>query len=332
MVEQARAATQVQAAVYLAREFPRDERAAEKRMLQACQRIELAEAAFYAYEKGGKTVSDLTVHAACEIALIWGNIDFGLTEMRRDDEYGQSEMLAYAWELESNARITSTFIVPHLRSAGGKRLTDPRDVYEINTSQGNRRMRAAILKVLPRWYVDCARRALRDTLRRSIEQSKKPLKQQIQEAAAWFEGKFGINVGQLEHWAGRPVDRWDADQLVALRTLGHTLTRGEIRVDEAFPQAKVTAEEIAAGSPPPAGEPERGVVVNAELLRRLEVEILAASDAQELEGLMHRAIEHRDAGDLTQDEYVHLDVIAGQRFDRLPEHAEAESAEGEPGE
>lgn len=353
MVEQSRAATEVQAQVYLAREFPRDTVMAEKRMLDACRRIELAEAAFYSYEKGGKTVSDLTVHAACEIALIWGNIGFGLAELRRDDEYGQSEMLAYAWELESNARISSTFIVPHLRSAGGKRLNDPRDVYEINTNQGNRRMRAAILKVLPRWYVDSARRALRDTLRRSVEQSKKPLAQQIREAADWFNGKFGIDLGQLEHWAGREVGRWDADQLVQLRTLGHTLTRGEIRVDEAFPQAKVTEAEITGsavaapagrdihvhGEDPiswdqncvhcqdqakQAGLPLPGAEYGPALMGRLEAEMRAAQSASDLEDVYARAVEHRDAGNLTVDEFTQVEVAGSQRDRELAGGREAD--------
>lgn len=328
MVEQARAASQVQLAYYMAKQFPRDARAAERRMLEACTRIELAEAAFYSYEKGGKTVSDLTVHAACELALTWGNTDFGLAELRRDDEFGQSEMIAHACDLETNTRISSTFIVPHLRTAGGKRLNDPRDVYEINTNQGNRRMRAAILKVLPRWYVDSARRALRDTLRRSVEQSKKPLEQQIREAADWFKGKFGIDLGQLEHWAGREVGRWDADQLVQLRTLGHTLTRGEIRVDEAFPQAKVTPQEIAGGAPAEP-QPQGDAVRGPELMRRLEAQMRAAGSASDLEDVYARAVEHRDAGSLTVDEFTQVEAAGSQRDRELAAAAEQSEADRE---
>lgn len=329
MVEQARAASQVQAAVYLAREFPRNAATAKARMLEACAQIELAEAAFYAYERSGNSISGLTITAACELALIWGNVDFGLTELRRDDEYGQSEMLAYAWDMETNVRIASTFIVTHVRDTrkGSYRLKDGRDIYEKNTNEGNRRMRAAVLKVLPRWYVLAAERALQDTLKRSVSESGKPLPVQIRETGERLFRDYGLTAAQLEHKFSRPLAKWTTDDLVQLRILGDSLDRGEIRLEEAFPQAKVTADEIAAGSPAVADEPERGVVVNAKLLRRMEDELVAAQSSPEVGNILHRAIEHRDAGDLTQDEYVHLDVIASRRFDDLPDVSESDGGD-----
>lgn len=356
MVEQARAASQVQAAVYLARQFPRDVMAAKSRMLEACAQVELADAAFYSYPRGGKTVTGLTIVAACEIAQIWGNVEYGTAELRRDDEYGQSEMNAYAWDMETNVRNSAIFIVPHTRgdTRNSPRLIDVRDIYETNTNNANRRMREAILKLLPRWYVQAAENALRTTLRRSVEKSGKTLEQQFHDAADWFQAQYGVTVGQLEEWARRPSARWDADDLVKLRTLGNTLKRGEIRVEEAFPQAKVTPEEIAAGSPPGPematttgdgphvhGQDDlhmwdplclecrersqlRGLVMpdaqplhGGELFRKLEAETLAAVSTGVLEDVAQRAAAHRDYGALSQDEFDHLDVIGQQRYDAL---------------
>jgi hypothetical protein len=330
MVEQARAATEVQGQVYLAKQFPRDPMKAKSRMLEACAQIELAEAAFYSYPRG-KIVTGLTIVAACEIALIWGNITYGTAELRRDDEYGQSEMNAYAWDMETNVRISSIFIVPHTRgdTRNSPRLVDARDIYETNTNNANRRMRAAILKTLPRWYVLAAENALRATLRRSIEQNKKPLAEQVKDAAEWFEGKFGINAGQLGEWAGRPTERWDADDLVKLRTLVSTLNRGEIRLEEAFPQAKVTAEEIAGGAAP-AAEPQGEPLHGPELMRQLEAQMRAAQSADELEALYARAVEQRDAGNLTVDEFTQVDVAGSQRDAELGAAAESRmEAEGD---
>ncbi len=355
MVEQARAAAEVQAQVYLAREFPRDIATAKKRMLEACAQSELAEAAFYSYPRGGETVSGLTIVAACELALIWGNIVFGLTEMRRDDEYGQSEMQAYAWELETNARIASTFIVTHFRDTkkGSYRLKDGRDIYEKNANEGNRRMRAAVLKVLPRWYVLAAERALNETLKRSVQDSGKPLPVQIRETGSRLFRDYGITPPQIEHKFNRPLERWTAEDLVQLRILGDSLDRGEIRVDEAFPQAKVTPEEIQGGSPPaepevhvhgedPAlwdpncmycveqagqlgvtlkgGEPLHG----AMLMRQLEAAMRAAGSAGELEGVYARAVKHRDAGSLTVDEFTQVEVARSQRDRELAGEREAD--------
>lgn len=330
MVEQARAAAEVQAQVYLAREFPRDTAVAKKRMLEACAQTELAEAAFYSYPRGGETVSGLTIAAACELALIWGNIVFGLMELRRDDEYGQSEMQAYAWELETNARIASTFIVTHFRDTkkGSYRLKDGRDIYEKNANEGNRRMRAAVLKVLPRWYVLAAERALAATLKRSVQDSDKPLPQQIQEAGSRLFRDYGITPPQIEEKFGRPLARWTADDLVQLRILGDSLDRREIRVDEAFPQAKVTAEEIAGGAAPAESQTQDGPVRGPALMQALESAMRAARSASDLEDVYARAVEHRDAGGLSVDEFMQVEVAGSQRDRELAAAAEADREVG----
>jgi hypothetical protein len=82
-----------------------------------------------------------------------------LVEMRRDDEYGQSEMQAFAWDVETNSRNSSTFIVPHKRDqkGGPKQLTDMRDIYENNANNGARRVREAIFAILPPWFVEEAK-------------------------------------------------------------------------------------------------------------------------------------------------------------------------------
>lgn len=315
MVEQARAASQVQAAVYLAREFPRSTETAKKRMLEACAQIELAEAAFYSYPRSGETVSGLTIVAACELVLIWSNVDFGLTEMRRDDEYGQSEMLAYAWDLETNVRHANTFVVPHLRETkrGTHKLTDSRDIRELNTNIGNRSMRASILKVLPRWYVLAAERALAATLKRSVQDSDKPLPQQIRETGERLFRDYGLTAAQLEEKFARPLSRWTADDLVQLRILGDSLDRREIRVDEAFPQAKVTAEEIAGGAAPAESQAQDGPVRGPALMQALESAMRAAQSASDLEEVYAKAVEHRDAGNLTVDEFTQVEVAGSQR-------------------
>jgi hypothetical protein len=326
MVEQARAATEVQAQVYLAREFPRDATAAKTRMLEACAQTELAEAAFYSYPRSGETVSGLTIVAACELALIWGNIAFGLAELRRDDEYGQSEMSAYSWELETNTRIASTFIVTHMRDTkkGSYRLKDGRDIYEKNTNEGNRRMRAAVLKTLPRWYVLAAERALAATLKRSVDQSDKPLPAQIREIGERLFRDYGLTAAQLEEKFARPLARWTAEDLVQLRILGDSLDRREIRVDEAFPQAKVTAEEISGGAAPVVAEPQDEPVRGVALLRKLEASMRAAGSVDELETLYARAVEHRDAGSLSVDEFTQVDVAGAQRDRELAAAAEVQ--------
>src|SRR5579859_6302364 len=97
-IEQTRAAAEVRAAIMIAQECPRSVPRAIADMREACARKELADRAFFRYKRGTAAVSGPSIHLARELARVWGNIQYGLTELRRDDDYGQSEMLAFAWD------------------------------------------------------------------------------------------------------------------------------------------------------------------------------------------------------------------------------------------
>ena len=56
-VEQSRAVAEVQAAVLIARQFPRNEAQAIARMRVACQQPELAQRAFFRFPRGSSMVS-----------------------------------------------------------------------------------------------------------------------------------------------------------------------------------------------------------------------------------------------------------------------------------
>jgi hypothetical protein len=253
-VEQSRAVAVVQAQVLVAWQRPRDPQQARTRMLEACSHLELADDAFYSYPRGGETITGMTVVAAVELATCWGNIDYGLTEMRRDDVYGQSEMLAYAWDMETNVRHAHTFIVQHVRSTkkGSYKLTEPRDVYELNTNDGSRRMRESIFKTLPRWYRTEAEKALKATLLKEI--GAESIQEGREKALRFYRAEFGLRQDQLEHKLRKPLDKWKADDLIQLRILSNSLKRRDLQQDEAFPSARVTDEELAEDAQAPAAK------------------------------------------------------------------------------
>ena len=92
-VEQSRAVAEVQAAIVVAQNCPRDINAAIAEMRQSCQQMFLAERAFFRYSRGSGSITGASVHLARELARCWGNIQYGLVEMRRDDEFGQSDRI-----------------------------------------------------------------------------------------------------------------------------------------------------------------------------------------------------------------------------------------------
>src|SRR5882672_626568 len=76
-----REAQEVQAAMYVAQQFPRDEIESERRIMQACKRRSLAGEAMYAYPRGGETVTGPSIRLAEVLAQNWGNIDVGIKEL-----------------------------------------------------------------------------------------------------------------------------------------------------------------------------------------------------------------------------------------------------------
>jgi hypothetical protein len=256
-VEQSRAVAEVQAAVMVAQQLPRVQAAAVHRMQETCKNPGLAKRAFYSFPRGGQTVSGPTIRLAKELARCWGNVHYGLNELRRDDEFGQSEMQAWAWDLESNQRVSTTFIVPHLRTARGKteKLTDTRDIYELNTNNGNRRLREMIFSVLPEWYVDEAQGLCTATLKHG---GGVPLAKRAAEAIEAYQQR-GITRDQLEQQRGRKVEQWTDMDLAQLDILYQSIGRGEITVQEAFPPARVTAADLTGQPVVEQSDPWAGV-------------------------------------------------------------------------
>ena len=65
-------------------------------------------------------------------------------------------MQAFALDLETNARVSKDFYVPHERYSkrGSTHLADPRDVYEHISNFGMRRQRACMEAIIPKELLD----------------------------------------------------------------------------------------------------------------------------------------------------------------------------------
>ena len=87
-----RQAQEVQAAMVIAKRFPRNETESFARIMMACQRKRLAEQAMYEYPRGGTKVTGPSIRLAEAIAQNWGNIDFGIIEL--EQKHGGSQVMA----------------------------------------------------------------------------------------------------------------------------------------------------------------------------------------------------------------------------------------------
>lgn len=219
--EQQRAIAEVQAAVLMAKKFPRDQIAAMDRILQSCTRQTLAEQAIYQYARGGTNISGPSIRLAECLAQGWGNISFGLRELEQRN--GESTMQAFAWDIETNSRREMTFQVPHVRHTrqGQKRLTDPRDIYEMVANQGARRLRACILSVIPGDVVEAAVNQCEATMHTKVAVTPELIKT-LQEKFA----EYGVSKAMLEERIQRRIDAITPALVVQLRKIFNSLKDG----------------------------------------------------------------------------------------------------------
>ncbi|MNB81406.1 hypothetical protein D3C75_281880 [compost metagenome] len=231
-----RQSEQVKAALFSAKQFPRDQQLAFNRIIQACQRKKLAEEAAYEYPKGGSRVSGPSIRLAEVLAQNWGNMEYGVIELEQIG--GVSKMEAYAWDIETNTRRSMIFNVKHERKAKGRidKLDDPRDVYELTANMGARRVRACILGVIPGDIVDAAMEQCRQTLVNGYDE---PLADRIRKALLKFQEKYGVTKEMIEEFLGCNQESFTENDYLRLAGVWKSLTDNMAKRDDYFNFGKV---------------------------------------------------------------------------------------------
>lgn len=226
-----RQAQEVQAAMVVAKRFPRDEIEAFNRIMRSCQRKSLAEGAMYEYPRAGQKITGPSIRLAEAVAQNWGNVDFGIIEL--EQKHGESVVMSYAWDLETNTRQTKVFTVPHIRQTkkGAFPLTDPRDIYETVANQGARRLRSCILGVIPGDVIDAAVVACNETLRGA---NKEPLIDRVRKMTRMFQDDFGVPVSALEKLVGCNVNAFSEQDFIRLGKTYNSIRDGMARREDVF--------------------------------------------------------------------------------------------------
>jgi len=252
-----RAIQEVQAAMVIAKRFPRDQIKAMERILNACTRETLANTALYCYPRGGQEVTGPSIRLAEAMAQEWGNMQFGVRELSA--EGGVSTVEAFAWDIETNTRQVKVFQVPHIRHTrqGAKRLTDPRDIYELVANQGARRLRACILGVIPGDVTETAVKQCEVTQKATVDVSP----EKIQAMVKAFKDGYGVPQELIERRIGKRAEAINAAQMLSLRNIFQSLKDGmskpadwfEVDAPEAA-EAKVSDLNARLREPSPPAE------------------------------------------------------------------------------
>lgn len=211
--ERSRAVQEVQAALVIAKKFPRDTNSSFTRIIESCKRLSLAERAMYRYPRGGQIVTGPSIRLAEVLAQNYGNLDFGIREIERRN--GVSVAESYCWDMESNTRQTRQFEVPHeiqLKAGVKKKLTDPRDIYELVANNGARRVRACILGIIPGDIIDSAVKQCKETVAKGAGE---PLADRVRKMLLQFK-ELGVSQEMIEKRLGHKADLITAEEIVDL--------------------------------------------------------------------------------------------------------------------
>lgn len=241
----AAAKAEIEAAIVVAKKFPRDELIAYEQILKACERKGLAETARYTYPRGGTKVQGPSIRIAEVIAQKWGNLRYGIVE--RERRKGESTMVAYAHDIENNTYSEQVFTVRHWRDtrAGGHELNDERDIYEITANQGSRRVRACLLRVIPPDIVEEALAKCEETLKNA---DKRPIQDKIREMVLAFD-KLGVSIGMLEGNLGHKLEATTETELVNLRGIYQSIRDGMSDRKDWFTLAKPASASSTTAEP-----------------------------------------------------------------------------------
>lgn len=226
---QAREVQEVQAAMIIAKKFPRNQIEAMDKILQAFTRPSLAEGALYSFARGGSDITGPSIRSAETIAQLWGNIQFGIREI--EQRPGESTVEAFAWDVETNTRQVKVFQVQHVRHTrqGSKRLEDPRDIYEMVANQGARRLRACILGIIPGDVTEQAVRQAELTLKANADTSDEAIAKMVD---AFDE--FGVTKTMIETRIQRRLSSITPALMVQMKKIYASLRDGMSTAGEWF--------------------------------------------------------------------------------------------------
>lgn len=240
--EAARAVAEIRGAILMARHFPRDEDKAIVRINKTCRRFAFAEAAFYAFPRGGTTVQGPSVNLARELGRLWGNVRWGKRVLRDD---GESILLeAWAWDVELNSFVSDQDTFKNLvqRKNPKTRRTewvvpDERDKRELINRRGAICTRNCLLQVLPRDVVDQAFDLCKDRVRKGAKDDYEGV---VRNLLTNFSA-LGIEKEHLEGWLARkrgaeaaPIRSMSEDEVVELRGIYTSLKEGNSNAAEYF--------------------------------------------------------------------------------------------------
>ena len=267
---------EIQAAVVLAKRFPRDEERAKASLLAACDLEEFAgggdakkPGAYYSFPRGRtqdettgewkpNIVSGASVRMAREAARLWGNLRYGFFITHDDDD--ARGIVAWAWDLEKNLRTSgSDFFkkVIQRKEKGGGTIwitADERELRELTFRKAAILIRNCILQLMPGYFIEQAVMVCKTT---AAGGAKTDLKDRIVMMQRAFVD-IGVSGAALEKYLGKPVAKSTREDLADLRGIYESLRDGMISKEEREEMFGPAAQPPRQESEPTIGKRHEG--------------------------------------------------------------------------
>lgn len=229
-----RTLAEVQVAVMMAKQFPRDKIYAREKLVNDCCREGLAAVATYSYSRGGSDVTGPTIRFAEAVKNAWGNLQSGFRELSRQkgvDGVMQSEVEAFAWDAENNTRESTVFIVKHWRDTkkGGYELKDERDIRELISNQAKRVERTCIINSIDGDIIEAGLRQCNETLTKTIVITPERITSMVKMFA-----EYNVTKDQLEKRIQRRIDTINSALMISLTKIFNSLKDGMSKPEDWF--------------------------------------------------------------------------------------------------
>lgn len=236
----AAAMQEIQAAVVMAKQFPRNEKELWGKLMESCKRPTMAAAATYAYPRGGTTITGPSVNLARLAAQRWGNIRFGLQIVGDTEE--SIQIKGWAWDMQTNDYVEAEDrfkkLVQRKQKGGGTKWIKPdeRDLRELVNRRGAILKRNCLLEILPRDLIEDAVLVCQSTVKGNMSDPKAEAKNLILK----FQN-YQVTVAMLNEYVGR--EDWDVATCAHLQEVLTSLKDGNSKRDDYFSGGKMDANQ-----------------------------------------------------------------------------------------
>lgn len=280
---------EIQAAIVVAKRFPRNELQVIQSLMTSCRRTSFAEKAEYKYPRGNQTVSGPSIYFAREAARLWGNIRFGVHVVRDDEDSRQLQ--GWAWDLETNTKIVAE---DHFKKQvfrkykdgreGGQYIkAEDRELRELTNKCAAFLVRNCLLQMLPADIVQDAIATARETVKEKAKQD--PAGERKKVVAAFAQ--INVTVLGLEKYLGHPLAECSPSEIADLRGIYKSISEGNSKWSDYVGGTKEDTEAL-----------KERVAADAARLKAKAAQVAQASEPTPLAEMLPELVEPETVADL----------------------------------